>query len=449
MRSGIVATLAAALAVSSAACGGSAPATAEAPKAAAPEPTTPAPTFAEPEYVAAFDQVWQTIRDRHWDRGLVGESWDAVRAELRPKIEAAATAKEGREVLDEMLGRLGQSHFGIIPAAVYGEVENAEKPDSGGAHGILGITVRMAGDQVLVVAVEPGGPAASAGVRPGWIIDAVGDKTVDELVAKLTEALGYTGHRTLAIISSIDGKLSGSLDAAITVAFRDGKDAPISLDMTPAPAPGRVVQFGNLPAVLVEYESKSIGKSIGYIAFNIFLDPANMMASFKRDLAAFRGRAGVVIDLRGNPGGLGAMAMGMGGFLVAEKSSLGTMISRESKLEFALNPQPGAFAGKVAILVDEMCASTCEILAGGLRDIRRARLFGTRTAGAALPSEIVELSTGDRFQYAIANYVSAGGATLEGNGVEPDVSVRWDRKSLLAGGDPALDAAVRWIESGK
>lgn len=449
MRSGIVATLALAIAVSSPACGGSAPATVEARNATAPEPATPKPTFAQPEYVAAFDQVWQTIRDRHWDGELVGESWDAVRAELRPRVEAAATAKEAREVLHEMLGRLGQSHFGIIPAAVYGDVEDETRSDSGGGHGILGLTVRMAGDRALVVAVEPGGPAASAAVRPGWVIEAVGDKTVDELVAKLTEALGYTGHRNLAIISSIDGKLGGSLDAAITVVFRDGTDAPISLDLTPAPAPGRLVQFGNLPAVLVEYESKPIGKSIGYIAFNIFLDPANVIASFKRDLAAFRGRTGVVIDLRGNPGGLGAMAMGMGGFVVAEKSSLGTMITKDSKLEFVLNPQPGAFAGKVAILVDELCASTCEILAGGLRDIGRARLFGTRTAGAALPSEIVELSTGDRFQYAIANYISAGGATLEGNGVEPDVAVGWERESLLAGRDAALDAAIGWIESAR
>src|SRR5262249_17237753 len=78
---------------------------------------------------------------------------------------------------------------------------------------------------------------------------------------------------------------------------------------------------------------------------------------------------------------------------------------------------------------------------------KRARVFGTRTAGAALPSHFIRLPNGDGLQYVIADYVSAGGRRLEGNGVQPDEVVPPDRQSLLAGGDPALDAAGRWIRS--
>jgi carboxyl-terminal processing protease len=81
-----------------------------------------------------------------------------------------------------------------------------------------------------------------------------------------------------------------------------------------------------------------------------------------------------------------------------------------------------------------------------MRDIGRARVFGVRTAGAALPSIVVKLPNDDRFQYAVANYISAGGKTLEGDGVVPDEVVVPDRKALLAGKDPILDAAVRWCE---
>ena len=84
-------------------------------------------------------------------------------------------------------------------------------------------------------------------------------------------------------------------------------------------------------------------------------------------------------------------------------------------------------------------------MAGGLKDLHRARLFGMPTAGAALPSTIERLPNRDGFQYAIATYVSAGGAALEGAGVTPHVEVIPQRAALLAGRDPALDAAVTWI----
>jgi carboxyl-terminal processing protease len=68
-----------------------------------------------------------------------------------------------------------------------------------------------------------------------------------------------------------------------------------------------------------------------------------------------------------------------------------------------------------------------------------------KTAGAALPSMVEMLPNGDLFQYAMANYISEGGRTLEGNGVRPDVEVPTTREALLAGKDPVLDAALDWI----
>jgi carboxyl-terminal processing protease len=114
-------------------------------------------------------------------------------------------------------------------------------------------------------------------------------------------------------------------------------------------------------------------------------------------------------------------------------------------LHFVINPRLDTFDGPLAILVDGLSISTSEILAGGLQDLKRARIFGTNTAGAALPSQVEKLPNGDAFQYAVADYVSFGGKRLEGAGVKPDVEVRPDRKMLLAGKDAILEAAVRWI----
>jgi len=112
-----------------------------------------------------------------------------------------------------------------------------------------------------------------------------------------------------------------------------------------------------------------------------------------------------------------------------------------------VNPRFPSYRGKVAILVDGSSASTSEIFTGGMQDLKRARVFGARTAGAALPSFIERLPNGDGFQCATADYVSESGKRLEGAGVIPDVEAAPTRELLLAGKDAALDAALNWIHS--
>jgi carboxyl-terminal processing protease len=114
-----------------------------------------------------------------------------------------------------------------------------------------------------------------------------------------------------------------------------------------------------------------------------------------------------------------------------------------------VNPRPPTYRGPLAFLVDGSSGSTSEVLAGGMKDLGRARIFGTPTAGAALPSAIDRLPNGDAFQHALADYISEGGQPLEGVGVTPDVEVRLTRAALLAGRDPVLDAAIEWIHSRK
>lgn len=142
------------------------------------------------------------------------------------------------------------------------------------------------------------------------------------------------------------------------------------------------------------------------------------------------------------------MAMGLAGFVVNQPNQkLGTMYMRDTTLNFVVNPRAGSFTGPVAILIDGTSASTSEIFAGGLQDLGRARVFGTKSAAAALPSVFTRLPNGDGFQYAIANYISRNGLTLEGNGVTPDEEVHLTRDTLLAGRDAVVDAALYWIRS--
>jgi carboxyl-terminal processing protease len=182
----------------------------------------------------------------------------------------------------------------------------------------------------------------------------------------------------------------------------------------------------------------------------MFMDPESVMKTAADAITSCLDCNGFIIDLRGNPGGIGAMAMGLAGWFVEEKGlRLGAMHTRETVLRFVVNPRPVTYRGPLAILVDGSSGSTAEIFAGGMKDLKRARILGSRTAGAALPSVIEKLPNGDGFQFAIANYISEGGQPLEGIGVIPDEEVELTRETLLEGRDTVLEAALNWIKQQK
>ena len=396
--------------------------------------------------VESFEQVWQTIRDKHWDPTLGGLDWQAVHDELLPREEAARTMPEARAVMEEMIARLKQSHFGIIPQEIYEDVGGASGEAAGEA--TVGLRVRVVDGRALVIALEPGSPAESLGVRPGWEIARVGGEDIPARLARVRER--FAGNTLLPYIlaGSVTARLTGAPGSRVDVRFLGGAGDKVDLDLPRVVPRGNKVGFGNLPAQYIWIETRRLDGGIGYIAFNMFLDPAHVMDAFDAAMESFLDAPGVIVDLRGNPGGLGAMAMGMAGWFIPDAGrKLGTMETRAGKLDFAVLPRPRTYAGRLAVLVDGLSASTSEILAGGLQDLGRARIFGMHSAGAALPSNVMKLANGDGFQYAFANYVSAGGQVLEGAGITPDVAVPYTRDVLLTGRDAALDAAVAWIRA--
>ena len=408
---------------------------------AAPAPLDAADDGAHRADVQSFDQVWRTIHEKHWETRPGGQDWEALREELRPRVESAATRAEARAVIEELLERLGQSHFAIIPGPAYEDLASDE-----GGEGTTGLDVRVIDGRALVTSVDPGSTAERAGVRPGWIVDRVGDERMSERIERLTAQFATDRYGELAVVAALRARLSGAVGAELSVAFIDDRGRRVRRRLLLEEPPGTPAKAGLLPPIHVRFEQRWIGDDTGYIRFNMFVDPGSVMPAYNDAMQQFHGAAGVVVDLRGNPGGIIGMAMGMAGWFVGgEDQRLGTMFMRGNELKVVVFPRPHPFTGRVAVLVDGLSASCSEILAGGLQDLGRARVFGSRTIGAALPSVIEELPNGDRFQYAIAHYVSQDGQPLEGAGVVPDVEVAPSRDALLAGGDPALDAALAWI----
>jgi carboxyl-terminal processing protease len=407
--------------------------------AAADQTVTPAAN------IESFEKVWTTVRDKHWDPKLGGLDWQAVHDELRPKVEVAKTPEAVREILNEMVGRLKQTHFGIFPGDVYHDLDASDEKDATDAD--IGIDLRILDGRAIVTDVYPGSPAGAAGIKPGWEILRIAGSDVPPVVARIRDQFKDSSLLDLRLSRAVLSRLQGSAGSAVSVEFLDGGDRRVAVELRRAATRGKIARLGNMPAQAAWSEWRRLPQDVGYVRFNVFFDPEGLAKTMEGAIKGCRDCRGFVLDLRGNPGGIGGLAMGVAGWFTDRSGlQLGTEYLRGMTLKFAIFPRPEPFRGPLAILIDGCSASTSEILAGGLKDIGRARLFGTRTAAAALPSVIDRLPNGDGFQYAIANYISQGGKPLEGIGAIPDEEARATREQLLRGKDAALDSALSWIQ---
>lgn len=401
----------------------------------------------------SFEQVWSTIRDKHYDPKFNGLDWQAVHDELRPKMEKAEKMSETRAIIGDMISRLKLSHINVVPTEVYEKLGQPAGKGSWG--GVTGIGLRVIAGHALVTSVRNDSPAQTEGVKPGWEILKIGKEDIPSLLPTIAKTYEGISWKNLYLSRAVLSRLSGKIADSLAVRFLDGNKKTVERNISLVKPKGNKFVLGHLPPIYVWIDVKTItknGSSIGYIAFNGFLDIPRVMPAYNRAMKSFIDADvdGVIIDLRGNPGGLIGMAMGMAGWLISDKNQyLGTMLMRDSELKAIVWPRPEVYTGPAAVLVDGLSGSCSEIFAGGLKDLDRARIFGSTTAGAVLPSIFEKLPNNDRFQYVLANYRSAKGDVLEGVGVIPDVEIHLTREALLQGKDPVLEAASQWVREKK
>ncbi|MGH7754633.1 MAG: S41 family peptidase, partial [Gemmatimonadales bacterium] len=383
----------------------------------------------------------------HFDSTFNSVDWTALRDSLRP--QATAVSRDSvRTLIRGMLSRLAQSHFALIPQ------ESADEPAGGRGEGTVGLDFRLIEGRVVVTRVDPEGPGERAGVRPGWVLLAADTNTVAALLRRLRERQSRYRLEVRAW-SDVTAWLQGAPGDTVTLQFRDGVDRPVTIALTRAPDPGLPVKFGDLPTFYARFASRELalepGFRVGIIEFNTWMVP--LVRQVDSAVDALRTANGIVLDLRGNRGGVGAMVMGVAGHFTPRRDTLGLFRSRTTTLRFIANPRTVSpagrpvepFSGPVAILVDDMSGSASEVFAGGMQAIGRVRVFGATSLGGVLPASWDRLPNGDVLYHAIADFVTRDGIVLEGRGVIPEEPVPLTRADLLAGRDPVLDAAVRWI----
>jgi carboxyl-terminal processing protease len=421
--------------------------------------------------VESFDAAWATIRENHWDREKTEEEWSGLYDAYQPRIVEAETHGAYLSVLRELINGFEQSHFSIMSSDVYESIvesvdaaegaeagdSNGDAAESGGSDseesaaggvGISGMDVRVLDGRVVVTNVQPDSSAARMGVKLGWEVLTVDGDTLNDTLSEINDSFKEKPVLEMTLHRAALNWIEGDAGTSKTIEFNDRTESGHTLTVTMSKPEGTPYRLGVFPPTFVTVKTERLTPDVGYFGFSLFLDPLRVMQSFEKALDSFRECDGIIIDVRGNGGGLPLVAMGIAGWLSEEKKHiLGTMITKDTELKLVINPRLNPYRGKVAVLIDGSSASASEMFAAGLRDIGRARIFGTRTAGAVLPASFKRLPNGDFFYYPIANYVSSNGDRLEGVGVFPDEHNPHTQTDLLNGRDNALEAARHWIEN--
>lgn len=382
----------------------------------------------------SFDVAWKTINESYWDKNFGGVNWQSIREKYLPLVKATERSDDFHRLLNRMFSELGRSHLRVFPASQRVEY-NTKKEDL--RLGTLGVDARWLDSELVVTEVKKDSSAANSGIRPGFVITRINGKTLEEIFSESArQDTGFQLNEAFRRYRAYIRQLGGKTGERITLEMRDDKDKLTTREL--------VLTEGALGGTL-NFQHKRINQNIGYIKFNIFF--GDVLTKFQTALDELRDTKGLIIDLRGNSGGMGNIAPAIVNLLNEKSGSLGTFTYRYEKNQMSFNGAgERAYRQPVIVLVDELSASTTEIFAAGLQESKRAFIVGTPTAGAVLPSLFQSLPTGGGMQYVVANFETRKGVVLEGKGITPDRPVKLNRADLLAGHDSILDAAVKLLE---
>jgi len=391
----------------------------------------------------SFETVWQTVDQTHYDPTFGGVDWKAARAQYKPKIAAAGDKEESLLLINHMLFELNLSHL----LAVYPEDMKRYMPVLF-AGGEIGADVRLLEGKAVITRVRPGTPAAQAGLHPGFVIERIDGKPVEQII-KESETLLIPPFNPRNRLNNLSGIIAGHIygppETTVKLDFRD-KGGSLKETVIQRKSRGRgKIAMDAMPPYYVEFEAKRLGQDIGYFRFNHWAGPVD--EKFIAALASMGDVRGLIFDLRGNPGGFLSVVHTIIKHLLAEQTLVASWKFRNRRVEYRFDSAPDAYPGPVVILMDVRSTSSSEYFAGSMQSIQRAVVVGERSPGYLLIANWKKLLNGTSLMYAFAQPVMPDGKVIEGRGVVPDIEVRLDRAALLEGKDTQFEAAVNYLTS--
>jgi carboxyl-terminal processing protease len=360
------------------------------------------------EALAVYHDAWRTVYQDFYDSTFNGQDWYRWKNHYDNVIQ---DKEDAYVAIDSMLASLNDDYTRFLPPR---EMKEQNISIDSKLYGV-GIQIFVKNKKLVVAAPLEGTPAAKAGIKPKDEITLINGKST----------AGMTVEDAADLIRGKEGTT-----VALTIR-RDDKQT-FTLTLPRAEIKIKSVFTKDLP-----------DKSIGYIRLNSFISET-AFKEMKDAIRKYADRKALIIDLRGNYGGLLSNAVDIAD-LFLDQGDIVSIVDRNQEVQ-AYDAKPGqAYRKPVVVLIDGGSASASEILSGALKDNRRATLIGTKTFGKGLVQKINTLADESGINITISKYLTPNGTDINKKGILPDVEVPFTEKDFQAEKDPQLDAALSYL----
>ena len=336
----------------------------------------------------------QNSEETYRQLSLFGDVFQRVRSDYVEEIE-------DKELIEAAINGMLTSldpHSSFLPDDSFKKMQ----VQTTGRFGGLGIEVTMDSGFVKVVSPIDDTPAAQAGLQPEDYIIAVNGETV--LGLSLNEAVE---------------QLRGPIGSEVTITVQRGQDEPFDVDII-------------RDEIKIRSVRSTLFEDVGYIRITTFSEqttPGLLDAVDElRSQADEDGLAGLVLDLRNNPGGLLAEAIKVSDAFLEEGEIVSTRGRSGEDISHAY-ARPGDIAAglPVVVLINSGSASASEIVAGALKDHKRAILMGNRSFGKGSVQSVIPMPGFGAMRLTTARYYTPSGVSIQAKGISPDIEVELAR----------------------
>jgi carboxyl-terminal processing protease len=387
--------------------------------------------------LAVFDAATDLLETHYYDSQLfTTPHWRQLESKWRDEAARTEPRRLYVDVLFEFAEEFPESHVAFFfPPGMAEDVYKtkvAAKPLDAPADiveclrygpGYEAVTIRRGRDRPQVIdEVVRGSPAERAGISPGWIV--LHD------ITEVSDARFKGEYLAVDPDTSRDIEKSGKLADEVRLTAQTVK---VEFELEKCSSPDAL-------------STQVLSNDVTYLRFDVF----ETMNVVEKSLEAIEaaGPAGIVIDLRRNPGGSLVHLQRVAGALLGDDVLLGTRRVANASEPMKSWRFRAPYRGPIAVLTGPSTGSAAEILAAAVQDQRRGKLIGRPTNGSVIPAEMFGLPDGGRMMIPVSDFVRSDGRRIEGAGVQPDIWVLPTLEDVRAGRDVALERALRELRSG-
>lgn len=356
-----------------------------------------------------FNRAWRIIKNNYVDKTCNHQNWERWQARYQDKIK---TKEDSYVAVESMMESLNDPYSRFLKPDEFAEQDRSIDAKLFG----IGVHISDIKGNVVIVNVIEDTPADKAGLTAGDRILKVNGKSTKGLSLK-------------DVADSVRGKAGTKVFMLI---LRDKKQIT------------KVITRKEIKIKSVK--SKILDNKFAYIKISTFIseDTAYEVA---QALSTTRKAKGIIIDLRGNHGGLLPNAIMISNMFLKKGVIVSVVDRNGSKQEFKAQPEGFITSKPLVVLINDESASASEILSGALKDHKRAMLIGETTFGKGLVQRILKLPDGSGLNLTVAKYLTPNGNDIGHKGIQPDYKVALTAKQFVTGKDTQLEKAKQVLSS--